>query len=62
MPSLLTQKIQLKSVDVVRKISFRFLSVPTSDGFTKNFYSESDERYFDEIIELNNFSNDVYTF
>jgi len=53
--------MHLKSADVVRKISFRYISVPFVDGFT-NIFIESVERYFNQIIELNNFSNNVCTF
>jgi len=41
---LLTGEIHLKKTDVVRKISFRYRSVPIADGFYECFNSESDER------------------
>jgi len=51
----------LDSEDVARKISFRYLSVPFTDGFMNMFMQKSNEGYINVIIELNNFSNNIFT-
>jgi len=54
--------LNLKSADVVRKIISRYLSVAFLNGFMNIRIRESEEKYFNNIIELKNFSNHVCTF
>jgi len=52
----------VKSADVVRKIISRYLNVLLPNGFLKMRICESEEKYFNNGIELKNFSNNVCTF
>jgi len=52
----------LKKAGVVRKILSRYLSTPLSNGFMKMCVRENEGKYFNNIIELKNFSNNVCLF
>jgi len=51
-----------EKADVVRKIISRYLNVPLSNGFMNACCQESAEKYFNTIIGLKNFSNNVCLF
>jgi len=51
----------MKIADVVKKIIFQYFDVPFTDDFV-NISTMSNKRYFNQIIELNNFINNVCNF
>ena len=59
--SLFAQKTHLNSADVVRKIIFRYISVPFTDGVASISIQKAMKDIL-KIIELNNFSSNVCTF
>ena len=51
-----------EKADIVRKIISRYLHVPLSNGFKNICCQESAKQYFNNIIELKNFSSNVCLF
>lgn len=55
----LTQIMKLNNADVVKKLIFRYLSVPLTNGIANIFMNKTNKNNLDKFIELNKFLSNV---